>query len=138
MGGRIIPTMTYEDAPAMIRWLGEAFGFEPHLVVDDGDGGVRHAQLTLGPVMIMLGSARDDGFGVLQRTPMALGGTTQSAYIIVDDVDGLADRATAADAKIAYGPESPPHGGRSFGCIDPEGHLWNFGSYDPWAEVKGE
>ena len=20
-------------------------------------------------------------------------------------------------------------------CRDPEGHIWNFGSYDPWASV---
>ena len=26
------------------------------------------------------------------------------------------------------------YGGRGFTCRDPEGHLWNFGSYDPWAE----
>ncbi len=31
----------------------------------------------------MLGSARDDEFGKLQSTPAALGGTTQSPYIIV-------------------------------------------------------
>jgi hypothetical protein len=23
-------------------------------------------------------------------------------------------------------------GGRSYSCRDPEGHLWNFGTYDPW------
>ncbi|HEY6251202.1 MAG TPA: glyoxalase, partial [Candidatus Angelobacter sp.] len=25
------------------------------------------------------------------------------------------------------------YGGRAFTCRDPEGHLWNVGSYDPWA-----
>jgi 2-hydroxy-3-oxopropionate reductase len=24
--------------------------------------------------------------------------------------------------------------GRGYWCRDPEGHLWNFGTYDPWAE----
>ena len=23
-------------------------------------------------------------------------------------------------------------GGRSYACRDPEGHIWNFGTYDPW------
>jgi hypothetical protein len=23
-------------------------------------------------------------------------------------------------------------GGRDFTCRDPEGHVWTFGSYDPW------
>jgi uncharacterized glyoxalase superfamily protein PhnB len=26
------------------------------------------------------------------------------------------------------------YGGRGYNCRDPEGYLWSFGSYDPWAE----
>jgi hypothetical protein len=26
------------------------------------------------------------------------------------------------------------YGGRGFSCRDLEGRLWNFGTYDPWAE----
>jgi uncharacterized glyoxalase superfamily protein PhnB len=25
------------------------------------------------------------------------------------------------------------YGGRDYSCRDPEGHVWNFGSYDPWT-----
>jgi uncharacterized glyoxalase superfamily protein PhnB len=25
------------------------------------------------------------------------------------------------------------YGGRGYSCRDSEGHLWNFGTYDPWA-----
>jgi uncharacterized glyoxalase superfamily protein PhnB len=82
--------------------------------------------------MIMLGSARDDNFGRLQPTPAKVGGTTQSPYVIVADVDGLCDRARAAGAEIVFEPSDQDHGGRAFSCLDPEGHLWNFGSYDPW------
>jgi hypothetical protein len=28
--------------------------------------------------------------------------------------------------------EREPNGGRGFSGPDPEGHLWNFGTYDPW------
>ena len=24
------------------------------------------------------------------------------------------------------------YGGRGYSCRDPEGHLWNFGTFDPW------
>jgi transposase len=27
------------------------------------------------------------------------------------------------------------YGGRDYSCRDPEGHVWNFGSYDPWASA---
>jgi uncharacterized glyoxalase superfamily protein PhnB len=84
MTSTIIPCLRYRDAPQMIEWLCKAFGFERHLVVEDGKGGIAHAQLTLGPGMIMLGTAwgDDDPFGRLQSTPAALGGTTQSPYLV--------------------------------------------------------
>ena len=30
-------------------------------------------------------------------------------------------------------PKTEDHGVRSYLCRDPEGHIWNCGSYDPWA-----
>ena len=61
----MIPTLRYENAPAAIEWLCEAFGFEKHLVVPGEKGKIAHAQLVFGNGMIMLGSAGDDDFGVL-------------------------------------------------------------------------
>ena len=89
MGSMIIPTIRYRDAPKMMQWLCDAFGFEQYFVVADGKGGLAHAQLTFSDSMIMLGTARDDEFGKLQSTPAALGGTTQSPYIVVLDADAL-------------------------------------------------
>jgi uncharacterized glyoxalase superfamily protein PhnB len=134
MPQKIIPTLRYHDAPAAIEFLCRAFGFEKHLVVPGEDGTVAHAQLTLGDGMIMLGSARDDEFGRLQKPPRDVGGAgTQSPYIVVSDVDAHHARAVAAGAKVVMPPEDKDYGGRGYGCLDPEGHLWNFGSYDPWA-----
>ena len=28
------------------------------------------------------------------------------------------------------------YGGRGYSCRDVEGHLWNFGSYNPWQAAK--
>jgi uncharacterized glyoxalase superfamily protein PhnB len=36
MTSTIIPCLRYRDAPRMIEWLCKAFGFERHLVVEDG------------------------------------------------------------------------------------------------------
>jgi uncharacterized glyoxalase superfamily protein PhnB len=133
----IVPTMRYRDAKRMIAWLGEAFGFVPHAVYEDEAGGIAHAQLTLGNGMIMLGSARDDVFGRLQRAPADLGGTTQSAYVIVPDADAVHTSAVAAGAEIVMPIKDEDYGGRGFSCRDPEGHLWNFGTYDPWRTPAG-
>jgi len=132
---RIIPTLRYQDAPAAIEWLCRAFGFERHFVVPGENGTIAHAQLTFGNGMIMVGSARDDEFGRLQKTPAQLGGVgTQSPYVIVADVDAHHARAVAAGAQVTMAPRDEDHGGRFYSCRDPEGHLWNFGSYDPWKE----
>ena len=136
MSNRIVPTLKYEDAPAAIEWLCTALGFEKHLVVAADGGSIRHAQLVLGGDMIMLGSARESAFDAMQKTPRAAGGVgTQSPYIVIDDVDAHHARARTAGAEIVMAPEDQDYGGRSYSCRDPEGHLWNFGSYDPWAET---
>jgi uncharacterized glyoxalase superfamily protein PhnB len=135
---RIIPTLRYRDARAAIDWLCRAFGFEEQLVVPGEGNAIAHAQLRLGNGMIMLGTATDDGFGKLQRTPEQVGGVgTQSPYVIVDDADAHHARAVAAGAKVVYPLFDADYGGRGYSCLDPEGHLWNFGTYDPWAEGSG-
>ena len=131
----IIPTFRYRDAAAAIDWLCKAFGFRRHLVVPAEDGLIAHAQLVLGNGMIMLGSAGDDEFGKLQR-PLATPDTpvSQSPYVIVSDVDAHHARAVAAGAQVVIAPNEEDYGGRGYSCRDPEGNLWNFGSYDPWEE----
>ena len=51
------------------------------------DGTIRHAQLTLGAGMIMLGSAQNRDFGPLVKTPHEVGANTQSAYVVVREID---------------------------------------------------
>ena len=85
----------------------------------------------------MLGSARDDAFGQVQPAPQTLGGTTQSPYIIVSEVDALCEKARAAGAEILIEPKDEDYGGRVFTCRDPGGHVWNLGSYDPWSADHG-
>ena len=131
----IIPVLRYRDAPAAIEWLCKAFGFEKHLVVPDQDSGIAHAQLSFGNGMIMLASVpkAETAFGRLMKQPDEVGGAqTQTAYVVVTDVDAVYANAKAAGAKLATEIKDEDYGGRDFSCYDPEGHLWSFGSYDPW------
>ena len=133
----IIPTLRYHDAAAAIDWLCTAFGFRRHLVVPAEDGKIAHAQLVLGNGMIMLGSIRNDEFGKLQQ-PLASpdAAVSQSPYVIVSDVDAHHDAAMAAGAQVVMALRDEDYGGRGYSCRDPEGNLWNFGSYDPWADEE--
>ena len=131
----VIPCLRYRDAPAAIEWLCSTFGFNKQAVYPNSDGTIAHAQLTFGNGMIMLGSAVEKAteWGKLIKQPDQIGGAeTQSAYLIVADADVLYARAKAAGAEIVIDIKDEDYGGRGFSCRDIEGHLWSFGTYDPW------
>jgi uncharacterized glyoxalase superfamily protein PhnB len=131
----VIPCLRYRDAPAAIEWLCATFGFEKQLVVPNDDGSIAHAQLSFGNGMIMLGSVLkvETEFGRFIKQPDEIGGAeTQSAYIVVSDADAIYARARSAGAEIVIEIKDEDYGGRGFSCRDLEGHLWNFGTYDPW------
>ncbi len=129
----VIPGLRYADAAAAIDFLCSAFGFDRALVVEDDDGTIPHAQLTYGNGMVMLGQNRDDDLGAHIRSP-AGGMNSQAAYVVVQDADAHYERARAAGAEIVRELEHWDHGGAGYTCKDPEGHVWSFGTYDPWAD----
>ena len=130
----IIPTMRYKNAGAAIEWLCNAFGFEKHLAVDGENNTIVHAQLTYGNSMIMLGSESENEYGKLVKSPESLDGTnTQAPYIIVEKIDEHYEKAMAHGAIILIEIKDEAHGGRAYTCRDIEGHIWNFGSYNPWT-----
>lgn len=130
----VIPCLRYRDAPAAIDWLCDTFGFEKRAVYPNADGSIAHAQLTFGNGMIMIGSVgAESECDKLIRQPDEIGGVeTQSPYLVVEDADVIYARALAAGAKIVIDIKFEDYGGRGFSCLDPEGRLWNIGSYDPW------
>ncbi|MGH7003482.1 MAG: VOC family protein [Alphaproteobacteria bacterium] len=133
MAGVVVPCLRYENAPAAIEFLCEALGFKKHLVVRGEGDTVIHAELTIGNGMVMLGSNEKSDFGRLMALPRDIGGReTQSAYVIVSDPDAHYARAKAAGAEIVLDIKSEDYGGRGYTCRDIEGHIWTFGSYDPW------
>ena len=129
-----IPCLRYQDAKAAIEFLCKAFGFEKHAVYEGPDGSIMHAELSFGNGMIMLGSVSDSPFSKLQKLPAEVGGVgTQSPYLIVNDADAHHAQALAAGATIVLPLKTEDYGGRGYSCLDPEGNLWNFGTYDPWT-----
>lgn len=132
----IVPSLRYRDALAMIDWLCKAFGFEKNAVYTDDSGKiVQHAQLVFGHGMVMLGSADNQGeWGKQLAQPDELGGRqTQTCYVIVADCAAHYAQAKAAGAEIVRELRAEDYGGSDYTARDPEGHLWTFGDYDPWA-----
>jgi uncharacterized glyoxalase superfamily protein PhnB len=131
--------MRYRDAMAMIEWLCRAFGFEKMAVYEGPNGTVMHAQLTFGNGMIMLGSVNPELPSAKQvKQPDEIGGLeTQSPYLVVTDIDAIYASAKAAGARMVIDLDDKGYGGKGFSCSDPEGHVWHFGTYDPWEEPQG-
>ncbi|KJF21640.1 lactoylglutathione lyase-like protein [Rhodococcus sp. AD45] len=123
VGTVVWPTLVYADARAAVDFLVKAFGFVEKALYADGDV-VAHAQLDWpGGGGVMLGSPRADSS--IAGLPPGVG----SVYIVVDDADGLHDRAVAAGAVITQGLRDEDYGSRGFTCRDPEGVFWSFGTY---------
>lgn len=134
---RLSQSIYYDDPAAAIDWLCQAFGFEIRLKVEDAAGGIVHSEITFGEGLIMVGGSgrSDDGKDAwqrLQKSPQALGGAnTQAMCLFVDDVDAHCAVAQKAGAVIVREPTTNDYGDdywtdRSYGCTDPEGHLWWF------------
>lgn len=138
MRHEIIPNLRYADAPRAIDFLCEAFGFERKVVYlsEQDPAVVQHAQLVWADRMVMVYSLNDTEYAraAHMRTAAESGGPTVGLYLIVEDVDVHAERARAAGATIILEPRDQDYGGRGYSARDPEGNVWSFGSYDPWAD----
>jgi uncharacterized glyoxalase superfamily protein PhnB len=121
MDQRVTPYLLYEDGPAAIEFLTQAFGFREERRTTGAAGGL-HAELEVAPGggWIHLGQP-PDGF----RNPAEVG-RTSLVYVLVDDVDGHYARAKDTGARVLEEPNDLPFGHRRYGCADPQGHEWYF------------
>jgi uncharacterized glyoxalase superfamily protein PhnB len=132
---RISSSIYYRDAAKMIDWLCDAFGFEVRLKVEGDNGRIEHSELTYGDGLIMVGEERigkASRWGVDMKSPLSVSGAnTQGIMVYVDDVDTHCAHARAAGAAIVDEPTLHDYGDeywadRSYGAVDPEGHMWWF------------
>jgi uncharacterized glyoxalase superfamily protein PhnB len=120
MEQRVTPYLLYEDGPAAIKFLTQAFGFREERRMTGGAGGL-HAEFEVpGEGWIHLGQP-PSGF----RNPAEVG-RTSLVYVLVDDVDDHYARAKEAGARVIEEPSDLPFGHRRYGCADPQGHEWYF------------
>ncbi len=130
---QVWPTLRSSDAPALIAFLVDAFGFELTARYGEGDR-VDHAELAWPPGGgIMLGSVRPEG----AADDWTLRPGQFGAYVVTDEPDALCARARAAGAEITTDPHDTDYGSRDFAARDPEGNRWSFGTYRGEARKRG-
>lgn len=126
----LYPSLTYDDASAAIDWLCSAFGFEKRLAVPGPEGTVAHSELSLGPGVLMVSSAKPEQG---RLSPRSLPGVNACICVQVDDADAHFARSKEAGAEIVVELAEEEYGSRGYMAKDLEGHLWYFGTYRPGA-----
>ncbi len=122
----VIPVLAYADVTEAADWLCSAFGFTRRLLI-----GEHRVQLTFGDGAVI---ATGGGGG-------AVGASTHSVLVRVEDADTHPERASAAGAVILSPPTDYPYGERPYTAKDLGGHRWTFSQsiadVDPadWAGV---
>ena len=130
---RIIPALSYDDAPAAIEFLCRAFGFQEASRLEMPDGAIGHAELTLHGNTVMLASAYPAG-GL--GGPRGLPHLHSFVTVYVDDVDAHYARAVAAGATITEELADQFYGDRVYRAVDTEGQRWSF--HERIREVSDE
>ena len=130
--------MRYRDVAAAVDWLCSRLGFRLHSSVSTDDGEVVYAQVAFGNAMIMLAPIQDTALDRFMRQPDEIGGAeTQSCYFYVADAAAHFAQAKTAGAEIILDLQPYDSGGEGYSCRDPEGHIWTFGTFDPWGREVG-
>lgn len=132
--GTIYPALYYDDAPAAMNFLEQAFGFTRRLVVPGPGDTVMHAELSFGASVVMVATSRPENHWL---SPRSLPGVHVTLSMYVDDPDAHCARARAHGATILREPRDEEYGARGYLAKDPEGNEWYFGDYRPGAYWEG-
>jgi uncharacterized glyoxalase superfamily protein PhnB len=112
----VYPYMRFADAEAALEWLSVTFGFAQREVYRNDEGTIHHAEISLGPGIVMFGQGDPASHGI---------------YVAVEDADAHYERAKAAGAEITREIEDTDYGSREYTARDLESHEWSFGTYRP-------
>jgi uncharacterized glyoxalase superfamily protein PhnB len=120
----LFPYLHVENAEEAIKFYTDAFGVSEKFRLTEPGGRIGHAELDFGDYTLMLSDEYPE-YGI--RGPKAIGATSATLHIHVDDADELIARAVAAGAVLEREAQDQFYGERSGCIIDPFGHRWNIG-----------
>lgn len=121
----MFPYLRVRNAPAAIDYYQRAFGARLRLRLDEpGTGRVGHAELELGPAVLMVSDEYPE-HGIVG--PESVGGTSVSIHLHVDNADNALARAVAAGGRLIRPAQDAFYGERGGTVRDPFGHEWLIG-----------
>jgi PhnB protein len=129
----LAPYLIVSDGRAAIAYYERAFGAATTMVIDQPDGRVGHAELSIAGATFSLA----DEFPELDIVgPTTLGNSSVALDLVVPDVDAVVERAVAAGGTLSREVAEQFYGARSGRVVDPFGHRWNIST--PGEQVSNE
>jgi PhnB protein len=120
------PYLIVKGAADAIDFYKRVFGATEIMRMADPQGRVGHAEIRIGDSVIMLA---DEHPGMGYRSPRALGGSSVSLLLYLEDVDTVFERAVRAGAKSLRAVADQFYGDRSGTLEDPFGHVWTVATH---------
>jgi PhnB protein len=120
----VYPYLRLRDAAQAIEFYKRAFGAEELFRLTEPGGRIGHAEIKLGATTLMLSDEYPE-VGIVG--PQALGGTSFSIHLHVDDADRWIARAVEQGATVVRPATDAFYGERSGTVRDPFGHEWLLG-----------
>ena len=117
-------TLRVRGAAQAIEFYVQAFGAIERFRLVEPSGRIGHAELQLGPSVLML-SEEFPEYGMFGPDGGKDGGS--AIHLRVDNADAVGKRAVAAGAQMLSACADQFHGERSCRIRDPFGHIWLIG-----------
>ena len=122
----ITPHVVVRDAARAVDWYTKVLGAEERLRIPVPDGRLMSVELRFGDSTVMLADEFPE-MGIV--SPQTLGGTYMALHLMVEDVDGVWQRALDAGAEVFHPLQDSFWGERHGQVIDPFGHRWGLAQH---------
>jgi PhnB protein len=122
---QFIPELIVNNGPAALDFYKSVFGAEEvHRIMKPGSEKLVHGELTLDGHKFFVCDEFPPNEGGTCKSPKTLGGTGVRITFLVDDANGVVERAVAAGASVSMPVQDMFWGGRYGKIVDPFGHEW--------------
>jgi PhnB protein len=122
---QFIPELIVHGGLAALDFYKSVFGAEEiHRMMKPGSEKLIHGELSLDGHKFFVCDEFPAIEGGTCKSPDTLGGTGVRITLLVDDADGLVERAVAAGARVNMPVQDMFWGGRYGKIVDPFGHEW--------------
>ena len=117
----VTPYLILSGASEAIAFYKKALGASEAMRMDDPNGKIHHAEISIGDSRIMLADEHPE---IQALSPKTIGGSPVSLHLYVEDVDAAVERAVAAGAKLVRPVADQFYSDRVGGIEDPFGYRW--------------